>query len=164
MVTAPWVSPSNDAVHLGIHVVLTDTLVAEDGDRDGGIPAKPPDTDTMDQTWVANYLSVFGLSDFITPAAAVLEPGSSPFSPALYSEPNPFAGITIIHLSPARAGVSSLGVYDPAGRLVATLAAQGGTASWNGRDDDGVLLPRGVYFLRMGAGTEVISRRVVFVR
>jgi len=30
-----------DAYHLGVHVVLTDTLIAEDGDGDGGILAQP---------------------------------------------------------------------------------------------------------------------------
>jgi hypothetical protein len=38
------------------HHALADSLVADDGDLDGGIPANKIDTDDEDQSWVTSYL------------------------------------------------------------------------------------------------------------
>jgi len=40
---------------------LTDHLIADDGDHDGGVPASEQDPDTRDQSWVSNYLVYMGL-------------------------------------------------------------------------------------------------------
>jgi hypothetical protein len=40
---------------------LTDHLIADDGDNDGGVPASEADPDTRDQSWVSNYLVYMGL-------------------------------------------------------------------------------------------------------
>ncbi|MCK4304322.1 MAG: hypothetical protein KAY24_08805, partial [Candidatus Eisenbacteria sp.] len=61
----------DDPYHLDLHIMLADTLIAEDGDGDGGIPARPEDSDDMDQTWVSNYLAFMGLHPLLAPAAAL---------------------------------------------------------------------------------------------
>jgi FlgD Ig-like domain len=85
------------------------------------------------------------------------------------------AGGATVHLrvpqsnAGANAGVD-LGVFDVAGRRVATLAlgssTSGATAlGWDGRDADGRSLPSGAYFLRLTAGANAAAtERVVIVR
>ncbi|MGQ9706726.1 MAG: T9SS type A sorting domain-containing protein [bacterium] len=43
---------------------LTDHLIADDTDKDGGVPASEADPDTRDQTWVSNYLVYMGIDPF----------------------------------------------------------------------------------------------------
>lgn len=159
-----------DPFHLGIHIALTDTLMFEDGDQDGGVPAKPADTDQQDQTWVSNYLAFCGLSDILDPASGVADqltigPRIEMLSPA----PNPFRpslGISYRLSNPARV---NLRVFDSAGRLVRDLRP-GGTATgfhtvqWDGRDGSGHEAAPGVYFLRMEADGERIVRKAVRIR
>jgi flagellar hook assembly protein FlgD len=62
-------------------------------------------------------------------------------------------------------------LYDVSGRLVRTLvdrayaAGMNYVAVWDGRDDAGNSVPRGVYFVRMGAPSgATFNGRVVFLR
>jgi flagellar hook assembly protein FlgD len=60
----------------------------------------------------------------------------------------------------------TLRVYDVQGRAVRTLVdqdAEAGTfaARWDGRDDGGARMGRGVYFARLAAGTQVTERKLV---
>jgi uncharacterized protein DUF4331/flagellar hook capping protein FlgD len=60
----------------------------------------------------------------------------------------------------------SLKVYDVQGRMVRTLVEQDaapGTfrAQWDGRDDGGARLARGVYFARLVAGKQVTEKKLV---
>lgn len=50
-----------DARYLDIHKMLTDTLLVQDTDCDGGVPANSMHPDTMDQTWVSCYLGMMGI-------------------------------------------------------------------------------------------------------
>ncbi|MCP4251681.1 MAG: T9SS type A sorting domain-containing protein, partial [bacterium] len=83
--------------------------------------------------------------------------------------PNPFnPSTTISYTLPSRARVH-LGVYDVRGRLVATLAddvvAPGPHAvDWDGRNDRGIAVPSGVYFYRLQAGTEGLTRKMVLLK
>jgi beta-glucanase (GH16 family) len=83
--------------------------------------------------------------------------------------PNPTALGAAIHYDLPQAEAVYLGVYDVSGRLVRTLV-QGArvpagkqTAAWNGRDDNGHVVPRGVYFYRLTAGAFSATRRVTLV-
>ena len=49
---------------------LADTLVANDGDLDGGIPVIDPEPDTRDQSWVTNYLGYMCLDRLLINAGA----------------------------------------------------------------------------------------------
>jgi TolB protein len=85
--------------------------------------------------------------------------------------PNPFSNSTEIRL-PAMAGTASLRVIDIAGRLVRELMPPtGGSASreqtvvvWDGRDDRGRAVPRGVYFLVLESESSRASGRVIRMR
>jgi hypothetical protein len=84
--------------------------------------------------------------------------------------PNPFNPETTIRFSVPLPGTRvSLKIYDVAGRHVATLidgerSAGFRTASWNGKDDRGTDAASGVYFCRLVAGGEVLSRKIVLLR
>jgi hypothetical protein len=79
--------------------------------------------------------------------------------------PNPFTGMTTIHFSMATAGYANLGIYGVDGRLVAKLVdgempAGAQSIVWDGKDNAGNRVARGVYFCRMEtpqfSGTEKI--------
>ena len=64
----------------------------------------------------------------------------------------------------------SVRVFDETGRLVRTLAAGGELPTgshrliWNGASDSGTLAHAGIYFIRVGAGSAVQTRRVAIIR
>jgi hypothetical protein len=72
---------------------LADTLIADDTDNDGGIPASTSDTSQQDQSWVSNYLSYMGADELrrdldlsLAPDASQVTAGQDlPFSFALAS-------------------------------------------------------------------------------
>ncbi len=79
--------------------------------------------------------------------------------------PNPAAASRLEFEIPARGRVT-LKVYDVQGRAVRTLVDQDaapGTfaAQWDGRDDDGVAMGKGVYFVRLVQGGRVGEKKVV---
>jgi hypothetical protein len=93
----------------------------------------------------------------------------SPDAPRLALEtarPNPFTVFTRIRYAlPEGASAAHLAVYDAAGRRVRGLLAAGaGETGWDGTDDAGRALPSGVYFCRLRAGEEVVTRSVTLLR
>lgn len=90
-------------------------------------------------------------------AHAALHPG----------EPNPFAESTILRYEvPGVEAPVRVDVYDVAGRLVRTLIdgrEPGGAHSvrWNGCDADGRAVSSGVYLVRLSAGVERETKRIV---
>ena len=93
-----------------------------------------------------------------------------PMRPVLAApRPNPFtASITLAYTLP-EAGPVALTVHDILGRRVAVLEAgwlsEGVHAAvWDGRDTHGVALPSGIYFVRLGAGDVVQTRKFVRIR
>lgn len=91
-------------------------------------------------------------------------------SSLLPNYPNPFNPATTLRYR-APAGVSiSLTVYDALGRVVAhplrtkPNSTEDGLVEWNGRSDDGVSLPSGVYFVKLRAGNESHAQKVNLVR
>jgi flagellar hook assembly protein FlgD len=78
---------------------------------------------------------------------------------------NPGSDSRLEFTLPAAARVS-LALYDVQGRRVRTLLDQdaaAGTfaAQWDGRDDRGVRMGRGVYFARLVAGAQVTEKKLV---
>lgn len=97
-------------------------------------------------------------------------PGPPPVAPprALAAVPNPARGASTLRFSLAAAAAGTLVIHDAAGRAVRTLAhgpfARGAAAfTWDGRDDAGRALPRGVYFARLRAGGRDDVCRVALV-
>jgi len=81
-------------------------------------------------------------------------------------QPNPFRQSATISYSLSATTRASLQVHDLAGRVVRTLAnsvQNPGRYSlrWNGRDNRGRLLSRGVYFVKLTAGTYQATRKMV---
>lgn len=74
--------------------------------------------------------------------------------------PNPFEGSIRFGLATPLAG--GVTVHDVAGRVVRRIAAPSGTAEWDGRAEDGRVLPAGVYFARFReAGSVLRTVRIV---
>ena len=55
-----------DSLYQYYAVFLVDTLLIQDTDNDGGIPAGSADPDTMDQTWVSCYTDYMGIEKIIS--------------------------------------------------------------------------------------------------
>jgi hypothetical protein len=98
--------------------------------------------------------------DAALPAALVLAQNS----------PNPFNPSTAIRFGLPQATAVDLSVHDAAGRRVATLIAGETLAAgyhdldWRGRDDRGRPLASGVYFLRLEAGAQRLSRKMILLK
>jgi hypothetical protein len=94
-------------------------------------------------------------------------PSQGPLVTHLYSPfPTPFVRRVAIRYSLAAEGRVSLRVHDLTGRVVRTLAdgvMRPGwyNVNWNGADDRGRELARGVYFCRFSAGDYLATEKVV---
>ncbi len=87
-----------------------------------------------------------------------------PAEPALVSRQQPSRLPVVLEWSGA--GATSIRLYDVLGRRVRTLRlAPGarGEAQWNGRDENGVLVPAGLYFARLTGGSFHAQTRVVLL-
>ena len=83
--------------------------------------------------------------------------------------PNPFNPITRMDFEIPQPGPVRLRVFDPAGRLVATLvdrtlSAGPHQAIWNGRDSRGRMASAGVYLYRLEAGGFATTRRMTLIK
>lgn len=83
--------------------------------------------------------------------------------------PNPFNPKTTIRFAVPKPGPVRLAVYDVSGREVAELArgqrgAGWATLVWNGRDGSGREVGSGPYLLRLEAGREVVTRKIVLLK
>jgi len=82
--------------------------------------------------------------------------------------PNPMSGSTQFDCSTANPEGAVLEVYDVRGRVVWMSAVSPGTnrgvVTWSGRDDRGVRVPGGVYFLRLRDGKAARTVKVTVVR
>jgi flagellar hook assembly protein FlgD len=96
----------------------------------------------------------------VTPAAAGV----------IAAEPNPFRGAPSVRFAlPANGESFALSVYDVTGRLVRTVdrgtaAAGEHVRTWDGRDGGGNAVGAGVYLVRLTAGAESSTRKVVLLR
>lgn len=83
--------------------------------------------------------------------------------------PNPFHDLLRVFLTLPAAVPARITVHDVAGRRVRTLlqeplAAGAHAVAWTGRDEGGRAVAPGVYFLRLEAGSDVRTRKVVLLR
>lgn len=100
-----------------------------------------------------------GVGDPNGAAAVAMRPGA----------PNPFQSSTRLDWSLPQRGLADVGVYDVAGRRVATLfrgiAEAGPHASlWDGRSADGRLAPAGVYHAVLQTQAGRVTRNIVLAR
>jgi len=85
------------------------------------------------------------------------------------SVPNPASPATTIHFTVKETGVVDLGIYNVLGQRVRTLysgdlSAGEHTRVWDGRDEAGVDLPPGIYFVRVTQNQVSESSRLVLLR
>jgi hypothetical protein len=86
------------------------------------------------------------------------------------NHPNPFNPATTISYYLPEAAQVTLGIYDPAGRLVNRLIDREmkpkgmHQIEWQGRDNSGRAVASGVYFYRLQTGRETISKKMVLLR
>ena len=83
--------------------------------------------------------------------------------------PNPFTETTTLRIGLPKASDVEIDVFDVAGRSVriehtATLAAGWREVSFDARDAAGQALPSGVYFYRVKAAGQTITRKMVIAR
>lgn len=85
------------------------------------------------------------------------------------NRPNPFNPVTSIAYSLEERSFVTFAVYDVAGRRVAVLVegmeeAGGHTVTWNGTDGQGGQVSSGVYFARLVAGKNALSRKMILLK
>jgi len=103
----------------------------------------------------------------VWPPTGIEEPGRLPTAFALdRALPTPFTGSTVIRYALPRAADVNLSVYSSTGALVRQLAATNRPAGfhrsvWDGRDDRGKTVSRGVYYCRMTAGEFRAMKKLV---
>jgi hypothetical protein len=83
--------------------------------------------------------------------------------------PNPFNPSTSITYELEREASVSLEIYNVLGQKVRALVSgemQTGlnTVAWDGKDNAGRRLNSGVYFYRLAAGNQIVTRRIVMIR
>ena len=89
--------------------------------------------------------------------------------PVLISYPNPFNPYTTIEFGTSEAGNVRLEVYDVRGRLVCTLLNRYEPAGkyyleWNGRNESGVKVSSGVYFVKLEYAGQRHTRKIVMLK
>jgi hypothetical protein len=89
--------------------------------------------------------------------------------PGLAAFPNPFNPHTSLRFSLVAPGLVRLSIHDPAGRLVAELAAGRLEAGrheliWDGRDRSGRAVGSGVYLSRLETDAGNAARKLVLIR
>ena len=106
----------------------------------------------------------------VTPAGALAVPDASPRALAFsLSSRNPARDGARFQLATPRTMTVRLALYDAEGRRVRVLtngALSAGTRSlrWEGDDDAGRALPSGLYFARLEADGQVVTRTIVLQR
>ena len=107
---------------------------------------------------------------YSNPTTSVRSKGDLLKTSSLYNNyPNPFKRSTVIRYTVADGGRVSLRVFAASGQLVRTLvntSAKAGTytATWDGTNDNGRSMSRGVYIYQLLNGDVAVSKKMFFVR
>jgi hypothetical protein len=111
-----------------------------------------------------------GPSNLIVPSGIADAGTTLPRALALSTPvPNPLRSSTTLTLALPAAARVTLAVFDQQGRRVRMLADGERTAgvhaiAWDGRGDDGRVVPSGLYFAQLHSGGRTLTRRIIAVR
>jgi len=110
-----------------------------------------------DLTGVDLTQSAFADIGWLGTLTAVADGPVAPAAPRAFAAPNPFSTSTAIHFALARAGATSIEIYDVKGALVKRLSSAWRptgpqSAGWDGTDARGRPSPNGIYFWRVRSG------------
>ncbi len=103
---------------------------------------------------------------FVAPTSGVDNTPPITALTVLQNHPNPFMGTTELQVGlPAKSDVR-VEIYDVAGKRIRTTLVPAQSKGWNtlrldARDGRGAALPSGVYFYRVHAGGETVTRKMV---
>lgn len=109
-------------------------------------------------------------ADAATDVPPIAGESAAPTALALHpATPNPFGRETTLAFELPRAGHTSARIYGASGELVRTLVdgtfpAGRHQVVWPGTNDDGQRVAQGIYMMRLEAGSEVATRKLVLTR
>ncbi len=163
-------SVRNDADLAGFRVERTSGAGASRAFRDIGAASRSFTDDGVEPGVSYEYVLVAldrdGTETYSAPVRVTTSQAALELLPNV---PNPFnPSTTIRYVLPVRADVR-VTIYDVAGRPVATLvdrnqAAGSYAVEWNGTGARGERVASGVYLLRMEAGKQALSRKMVLLK
>jgi hypothetical protein len=141
-------------------------------DTNSGLPDKyvmPMAIDGSENLWIGTYLG--GLAVFSGGNTTVnMNPGVAlnPPTSRCWNYPNPFKQKTLISYNVFENGPVCLRIYSLDGHLVQTLVDARQTTghytvSWNGANDKGTIMARGVYLYRLLSNGGIISKKMNFI-
>ena len=78
--------------------------------------------------------------------------------------PNPFNSRVKLMMVAEKGGDEEFRIYDIGGRLIRTLQAEEGIATWDGFDESGQEVTSGIYFVNAGVTSGKITRRITFLK
>ncbi len=115
----------------------------------------------IDDLAIVAFNGVSGVEDVLLPVQVVTELNQN--------HPNPFNPRTRIEFSLAKSGHALLQIFDVSGRLVKTLLQEDLSAGpqsvlWDGTASGGHPVATGVYFYRLEADGQVMSRRMMLIK
>jgi hypothetical protein len=144
----------------------------------GNLVASPPDTGWADAAGQPSYYKLSAIDShgnesafaLLTPAIVDVPSPNLPTSLALaLPTPSPARISSSIAFDLPLAGAIALTIHDASGRAVRTLhrgAHEAGRfrLAWDLRDDEGRVVPSGVYFVRLADERRSLTRRVITLR
>jgi photosystem II stability/assembly factor-like uncharacterized protein len=108
------------------------------------------------------------LSEFITSVESLQSESLMPFS-LEQNYPNPFSSETTFRYHLTRTLQVEISIYNEMGQLVCRLADEGKepghyTIKWDGRNNHGELLPKGIYFAKFKTDEFIGVKKVLFIK
>jgi len=121
---------------------------------------------SLKQTYFTTVLALVHFG--VTQGVAATDPVPA-VSRLAQNYPNPFNAATCIEFSREQPGKVELGIFNPLGQQVRTLCNESGPAGkgalyWDGRDDQGRLVPSGIYFYRLHQSGGQQTRSMLLVK
>ncbi len=113
-----------DSLHLANAVFLVDTLLFQDTDEDGGIPAGTADPDTMDQTWVSCYTNYMGIEKILSYLPSI-DVGIMAFNFPLQNVPVSVNDSLCFSVIPANYGTEPVSTVDVSLNISTLFSASG---------------------------------------